>query len=226
MQKHLSVLAVIVTALAFPSIAFAQIEKGKFVAGGEVGYNKRFYPSTETTTQSGFYRDKSDYRIFSSSINLGYMISDRFEIGLFFNYLDNRRTSNSENSFSSQKSKSETKRFGIGPSIRYYQPIIDKLYFFGQLQSGVYTNKDESSSSHYYAGDSSFYWSESKQKYTSLSTNLSPGLSYLPLKWLSFEVLLGGIGWSQIIQSGESPSIDFDFNLNLRSLYIGTRLFF
>ena len=222
MQKHLSVLAVIVTALALPFIAFAQIEKGKFVVGGEIHYDKRFYPTSEYTSNSTSFKEESKSRSFSSLINVGYMISGRFEVGFFLNYADYLNSSESFNSQSNRKYKHTNKSLGIGPSIRYYQPILERLYFFGQLQSGIYKNEYQSSSSDYYKEEDTLYWSKNTRKYSSISANLSPGINYMPLKWLSFEALLGGIGWSQ----NESGNTDFNFNLNLRSLYIGTRLFF
>lgn len=49
---------------------------------------------------------------------------------------------------------------------------------------------------------------------------------YMPIKWLSIEVLFGRIAWSQNSQGGQSATSDFEFNLNLRNLNIGTRLYF
>lgn len=146
MQKQLSVLAVIVIAMSLSSVSFAQIEKGKFVVGGEIGYFKKFYPSSESSNSTGSVNKySSSYRNFDTGINLGYMISERMEVGLYFNYNDYSNSSRSEDWRSVGSNRSMTQTLGFGPSFRYYQPIVEKIYIFGQLQSGFSKVKNEQS---------------------------------------------------------------------------------
>ncbi|HYG36989.1 MAG TPA: hypothetical protein VD908_00155 [Cytophagales bacterium] len=227
MQKQLSVLAVIVIAMSLSSVSHAQIEKGKFVAGGEISYYKKFYPSSESSSSTGsFNKYSSSYRNFDTGINLGYMISERMEVGLYFNYQDHSSSSRSEDWHSFGNNKSISKTLGFGPSFRYYQPIVEKVYFFGQLQSGFNNVKNEYRNSNIYKDSTDTYTSKSTRTYTTISTSLTPGVMYMPIKWLSIEVLFGRMAWSQNSQGGESATSDFGFNLDLRDLYIGTRLYF
>lgn len=227
MQKQFSVLAVIVIAMSLSSVSYAQIEQGKFVVGGEISYYKKFYPSTESTSGIGLVNKySSNHRSFGTGINVGYMISERMEVGLYFNYSDYSNSSIHQDPHSIRNTNSINKTFGFGPSFRYYQPIVEKVYIFGQLQSGFSKVKNEHTNNNISKDSTENYNFKSVQNYTAISTSLTPGVMYMPIKWLSIEVLFGRIAWNQISQKGEGADSDFEFNLSLRNLYIGTRLFF
>jgi hypothetical protein len=226
MKKHLSAFAVTVILLSLPFISSAQIEQGKIVVGGSIQYNKRFYPTSEFYSSSGyFYKNSSKSSNFSSEVNFGYMISDRFELGFYLGYSKSLSSNESITNTSIDKNKSTSGSFAFGPSFRYYHSVLaDKLYLFGQFQSGFTSINGSSKSNHYYTETDTLEFSESKQKNTALYSSISPGINYSPTKWLSIELIFGRIGWNYNLNN--SNDSEFDIGLTLRNLGLGSRFFF
>jgi hypothetical protein len=225
MQKQLSVLAVIVIAMSFSTISYAQLEKGKFLIGGDINYYKKLNPSYESRNNSGYFHNhRTNWRNFSTSLNFGYLLSERFELGIYFGYGDYLSSSKNEGNSYVDKSKSLSKNLGTGPYIRYYVPVIDKFYFFGEFQSGINIIKNESTASNYNFETGSYSSSENSSNANSISTSIRPGICYFPLNWLFIEAKLGGVNWNQI--TGEAASAELGFNLGFNNLLIGTKLFF
>jgi hypothetical protein len=151
------------------------------------------------------------------------MISKQFEVGLYSTYGDYISTATYESSSTFDESKSVNHSYGIGPYLRFYQPVIDKFYLFGNLEGLIQSNVGDTKNKNFDKNTEQVNSNSSKLDYSAISSYFKPGFIYMPINWFSIEMTVGSIGWSQ---SQASNHMDFDFNLNLKNLSLGSRFYF
>jgi outer membrane protein len=117
-------------ALALSLPAFCQIPKGTSIIGGSVAVN---HSKTETETQE----TKSTQ--FDLSPSYGYFIISNLAIGASLDF----STASSSYNWGSGPRKSKSNSYGVGPFVRYYLPINEKLYGVGSVSYSREWSKDE-----------------------------------------------------------------------------------
>ncbi len=101
-------------------VACAQTEKGNFLIGGSLSLSRssQTISSTDITSTS-----------FNINPSVSYFVMDRFATGLMTSYSYGRSTSESVGGTAKTTSSSE----GVGPTVRYYFPLGDKVWMFPEV---------------------------------------------------------------------------------------------
>jgi len=157
--------------LFMSSIAFAQVEKGKwFIAGYsnlglDIGKNKT--KSGSTTTENYKYSN------FNITPEVGYFVMDKLVAGLYIDfYRDAQKYDDGDKDF--------TTNFILGPFVRYYIMEYKGLwpYVEGRVGFGTenYTNN---------------YNSDWESKYSYFTTKLGAGATYFVTKHVGFDLFMG-----------------------------------
>lgn len=99
------------------SAVSAQPTKGSFMVSGSISYK------SVNEDKNADYPDRS--RSFSITPNVSYFISKRWAGGLYLPYRREKRTLNDGSGYYYE---GRSNYHAIGPAIRYYQPLDEKLY--------------------------------------------------------------------------------------------------
>ncbi|AMM50966.1 hypothetical protein TH61_06925 [Rufibacter sp. DG15C] len=206
MKKILSLL--IFTFLFSPLFCYSQGFKGSVLVGGMVNYT-----SQPAENQQGL--DKLENKYFTVQPTVGYFLHDRWAVGPLVSivqtstdYPSPAPPSNSPPQFYARNLKSTT--WELGAFTRYYFPITQNFFLFGQLNAVYSTTNIEMEVPGFYSAaqlDNSFY-----------SSSVSPNLTYLPLPWLGLEMSLGEMRYQQ---AKDHEGKNFTVNLNPSALKIG-----
>ncbi len=168
MKKNLSLIMLL---LFLSSIAFAQVEKGKwFVAGYsnfglDIGTSK--YKSGGTTTENYKYSD------FYFSPEAGYFVIDKLAAGLFLEF--DRYTEKYDDG-----DKDFDTKIIIGPFVRYYILEYKKLWPYVEGRVGFGSEK--------YTNN---YDSDYKPKWSYFTTKLGAGATYFVANHVGIDLFMG-----------------------------------
>ncbi len=191
-MKKMIVMAAL--ALFGTQFAKAQVQKGNFLVGGTLGVNS-------TTEKVDGSDNKETSTTFTISPKAGYALSDKWMVGVFVG-----------SSFGTNKDKvgevtTKSKHTMIAPGIfvRNYCQIADsKVFFMSEANVSYGFGNDK-------AGDVKTY------KYSTISANVVPGISYLVGKRLMLEGQFGGLGYRNETKTTEATDAklktsEFAFN--------------
>ncbi|MCX2451974.1 outer membrane beta-barrel protein [Pedobacter sp. PLR] len=155
MKKKIIMMAAL---CAVGTAATAQLEKGRLMIGGNVGYFR-------SNQESQFYNHK--LKSLSISPTAGYFIKDNLAIGTSLRYYSNKI--NASNYIQKQSS------YALIPFIRYYLNISSEFSFFAEfaLAAGIGNSEEFALHEPYYRKES---------KYKEYGAALAPGLAFLPAK--------------------------------------------
>jgi outer membrane autotransporter protein len=200
MKKALSMICLVV--LSIP--AFSQISKGTSTIGGSFSLSrtKTEYPNNSEYTSNSF----------SLQPSYGYFFLDNFCVGAVLNFSNSNSTSNPNNT--SVDSKSTSRSFGLGPFVRYYIPISDKFYAFGQLS--YVRNWDK-----YEDWNTNLPNNKSINKFVSYDLGLAAGISYFLNPHVALDLALG---YTHTKDSDRDPSAE-NYKANRIGLDAGIRVF-
>lgn len=126
-----------------------------------------------------------------------------------------------------QKRESKSNSFSIGPFVRYYTPVVNKLDLFFELNA-LYGYGDKKSK---YTENEILQY-ETQGNTTAFSTNLLPGLNYKVSDWLYFDATFGRLTYSNSQYKpdevseydSEDKGSDFRFYFNSFSFGLSARL--
>lgn len=113
-----------VFAMALAAPAFAQLEEGQITVGGSIGVNA---VNSFAKEDSKILSTQEKTREFSIAPEVGYMLTDSWQIGLGLSYA---MTQDYENDW-------KTNTIGVGVFGRKFMPISDKLSFAVVGQAGI-----------------------------------------------------------------------------------------
>ncbi len=169
-------------ALLFVStFAFAQIEKGTFLVSGNFSISKNNLAS------ASIGNSPADVTQLQFTPYFGFMVSPRIAVGVLSTYSRYEQKYESGNVFNPQKTVLNT--YSAGPFMRYYHPITERFFFFGQAD--VTFNKSEAT---YTLNDPSL--DPIKATLSGTSVAIRPGISYFISKRWAIEVLLGSVAYN------------------------------
>jgi len=147
--------------------ANAQTEKGKFILGGNVGFN--------STKVSG--APKSDVS-FSIVPQVGYFVGNNFAIGTGVGYTYDKQVSDNN----------LNQAFQVSPFGRYYVNLSDQFKFFGQLSVPMAFGNNK-------VVDAQGETGAKVGSTTSIGVNVAPGFAFFPTKRIGIEVSVNGLGY-------------------------------
>ena len=151
-----------VTALTFASQA--QTEKGKFLVGGQVGFETSKVKDTDKKTNS-----------FSINPTVGYFISDNWAVGTAVGYNWSKNEADKNNN-------TKTDAFNVAPFARNYIGN-GQFRFFSQLSVPMQFGKTTVDK----AG------TETETKFQNIGVELAPGFAFFPSSRVGIELKVRGL---------------------------------
>jgi hypothetical protein len=205
-------LIVVVVLLCSAISSFAQIEKGRSYLSGQIGGG-----STMTTYDDAAATGQKKHHAYNVTISYGYLLSDKWAVGLSLNTNGNNITYN--NAAGSTKAGG----YYISPYARRYFSIGDKFYI--HVDGGV---KFERST---YKYNLSSVPTLTKDDTKATSVFISPGLSYFIANRFALTANLGSLSYvsskqtgSTALDSGTQNTIGASFGLT--TIILGASIFF
>lgn len=199
--------------------SMGQVQAGSIFV---TGFGSIYSESGETSiTTGGTTLTSEDDKLSGGSFGLGggYFLSDNLAVGVGFSVMGSKLTP-------SDTSDPEVKTSGYGVSLfgRYYVPMSDNFYFFGQVGFGMM-----GSSSKMTQGGT-----EVDGPKTGITTfGISPGFTFFPTENIGFDMTFGNLGWmgtKTTFESGgttmESKTSGMDISFDLSTISFGIQYFF
>lgn len=216
MKKSPILICVII--ILFTIDSFAQPpQKGKFFIGGLAGF------SINNNESEGIsdYRESNSKRL-DFGIPFGYFVSNSFLIGLISGYEQHNSSSKNSYSQSYREDESNSNQFTIGPFVRSYFKISEKVNFFLDLNAIVGFGKQSSSYFSMPSYNHDTYSNSTEGKLLSFSTGIYPGVSIQLSKWLFLDASVGRLAYdyhkytpdTKSDQDEESINDSFAFSIN------------
>jgi len=195
-MKKLFLTLTAVTALTFASQA--QTEQGKFLIGGQVG----FQTSKQKDTDSKF-------NSFSINPTAGYFVSDNWAVGAGIGYSWSNRDNGMEEEF-------KTNWFNVSPFVRNYIGE-GQLKFFSQLSVPMAWGKQ---SVERLAGTT-------ETKFERYGVELAPGFAYFPVSNVGIELKVRGLYFeSQKDKTNDVTNNTFGLDVNSLAPTLGVQFYF
>ncbi|MBE5318532.1 outer membrane beta-barrel protein [Pedobacter sp. MR2016-19] len=216
MKKQLLTL---VAVCAITMGANAQTEKGDNLIGGSLSISS-------SKTESANYEKRNFYGINPS---YAHFFSKNLAIGLIAGASYSKNLNNNYDSYYNITTTrtSKQKSFSVGPVVRYYIDIIDKLKAFGQFSGTIgFVKTDET-----YSGPYNYNLTPNT-KFTQYNASLRPGFAFFPTKKLGIELGFSLLSYNKIDDDGQSPSNTwykaeaFDFGFNTFNPFLGFNFHF
>lgn len=215
--------------------AQAQTEAGKLLVSGQVNYYNSEGESTSANPSGSVANVQQDSKQFSFNFapQVGFFVADNLALGIRGSVGSGKtiETRNDNGSPSTYHRNDRTKGVTIGPFVRYYKMLGEKIAFYGQLAGG-YQRQTQNNSS-YYSGISNEEYYSSEAKSTGSFATLSPGFIFFPTPKLGLELTVGGLSYTtseseSTFQSNQSyqtnyegSSSSFGANFGLQYLAVG-----
>lgn len=199
--------------------SMGQVQAGSIFVTGFGSYNSE---SGETSVTSGGTTVTSEHDKFSGGtfgLGGGYFLSDNIAVGIGFSVMGSKLTP-------VDTADPEVKMSGYGVSVfaRYYVPVSDNFYFFGQLgysMAGLSSTSTQGGT-------------ETEGPKTTINAiGISPGFTFFPTENIGFDMTVGNLGWTgskTTSESGgttmESKTSEMDVSFDLSTVTFGIQYFF
>lgn len=197
---------------------FAQLQKGNKVLGGTLNYATS---NATPTDLIGLPAQTNKSNSFNISPLIGVFVTDRTVVGF---KLDSYSYS-SESTITGQEFRNEFNRFGFGPFVRRYFPVKEWVAFYGQADLGYSFGKTKQTYS-------SFPNQNSERSMRTLNLSASLGIAFFPTNWMSIDLSLNPLSFSNTVDKNvvgsSSPDQNinsFNFNINSQSFFVGANFF-
>jgi hypothetical protein len=212
-------LLMMVAVCAIAMAANAQTEKGDNLIGGSLSIS-----SSETKSpnyeKTNFYGINPSYaHFFSKNLAIGLTAG----AGYSKNFNNNFDSNNNLTYTRTSKQKS----FSVGPMVRYYIDIVDKLKAFGQISGTIGFVKTNET----YEGPYNYNLTPNT-KFTQYNASIRPGLAFFPTKKLGVELGFSLLSYNKTDYDGQSPTNTwyeaeaFNFGFNTFNPFLGFNFHF
>jgi hypothetical protein len=193
---------------------FAQTSKGTMVISGAINISSENYESQRTNTLKSV-GNRTSFRI---APGFGKFYRDGLEVGISTGFYFGKSTSE----YMDSESTSREYSFDIGPYVRKFYPIADKLSFTADAGLGIGLGKSED--------DYPDAVGSKNNNIFTYSAGASPGLTYFATEKLGFSLNVGRVFFNRSVTSNsdsESKYIKTDMgaSISLSNSYIGLRYF-
>jgi hypothetical protein len=176
---------------------------------------------------------------------INYMLSENWSIGVFAAFGQNitkstSTTVNTGTGYYTIHRDSELKEttWYVGPQVRYFYPVTDKLFFFGEAQAGYQDISVEGDDTGYMwvgtggqPGSNVVSENRVKSNATSLQAYISPGLVYFLKPKFGLELKMNMLQYNYGLEDsrlpgGESESRNFGADFSLANSSLGASFYF
>jgi hypothetical protein len=216
MKKQLLTL---VAVCAIAMAANAQTEKGNNLIGGSLSISSSKTESSNFEKRNSYSINPSYAHFFSRNLAIGLIAGASYSKNFNSNFDSNT------NITSTRTSKQKT--FSVGPIVRYYVDIVDKLKAFGQFSGTIGFAKTNETGSIPYN-----YSIMPNAKFTQYNASLRPGLVFFPTKKFGIELGFSLLSYNKIDYDGQLPpntwyeAEAFEFGLNTFDPFLGFNFHF
>ena len=204
MRKLITIVAVVT---AFSLSSSAQIEQGRIMLGGSLGFSS----STSETDAGGTTADGPESSGFEIMPYGGYFITDNIAVGLGVGY--------SSSTTDDQTTETEMSAFNVEPFARYYMNMGDRFYMFAHLGIPFESGTSETTTGGVTADG---------PETTSFGVGITPGLSYFVSDNVVIEAAFGFLGYTSDVSeldaggvTTETTSSSFGLDLDSSTLLFG-----
>lgn len=209
--------------------AQAQTAAGTFLLGGNAGFNTGTTTMTPVAPQTpARTNEEQNWWV---SPNAGYFVTDRLALGLMASRGRMKQTGdNFVNGGVYQTSQTRT-TLELGPFVRYYLMVGEKMGFFGQVAGGYTRMQDEFTAPIAYTYSS---WQTGKGGFA----RFTPGFVFFPTTKLGLELTMGNLmylsqNWhyrTSVPQPNNTDyrvkSRNFGANVGISALQVGAHFYF
>ncbi|WP_170866177.1 outer membrane beta-barrel protein [Pontibacter flavimaris] len=205
------------------SAAFAQTSQGTIVVSGSLNYQNNTFKSDAVTHKTG-------NRSFTIAPSVGYMLRDGLEAGMSVGYtssIDETKVHSVLPDGSLQlysTSETSNRSFAIGPYLKKYFSISEKIAFTGQAYVNYVSAEYES-----YSENTSGSSGSSDNESTGFSAGVKPGITFFPTEKIGLSASFGNLGYTrntsksklEYVNDYKSTSSNFGLNLDGSTLSFG-----
>ncbi len=202
------------------NFAFAQLSKGNLLVTGAFSVGS----TSEENTVAGKTTDGPSTSNFSIIPNVSYFLSDRFAVGLELGYSRLSSEVVDVTSSGTITTKTVTGGLGLSPFVRYYIPLGQKFYFYGQGGFGFTSGKIENTITTF----SSFFNRTTEVKTESdlsaFNVGFRPGVTYFFTDRFALDASFGLLNFSNSttkLGNSETKNSELNFNIIPSSLTFG-----
>lgn len=201
--------------------SMGQVQTGSiFVTGFGSFYSDGGETTTSITGNPPTTTEHDKYSGGSFGIGGGYFLSDNIAVGAGVSMYGTKMTP-----VDTADPERKTNGFSFGVFARYYVPMSDNFYFFGQLSYSLMTG----SSSMTQGGTET-----EGPKMMGHMIGIQPGFTFFPTSRIGLDLTFGNIGWSGTTTKTdlgggntiESKTSGLDVNFDLTSVTFGVQYFF
>lgn len=203
------------------NFAFAQLSKGNLLVTGAFSVGS----TSQENTIAGKTTDGPSTSTFSIIPNVSYFLSDRFAVGLELGY--SRLSSEVVDVTSSRTTttKEVTSGLGLSPFVRYYIPLGQKFYFYGQGGFGFTSGKVENT----ITTVTTFLGTQTTETKTesdlsAFNVGFRPGVTYFFTDRFALDASFGLLNFSNLTEklgNNETKNSEINFNIIPSSLTFG-----
>jgi long-subunit fatty acid transport protein len=207
-------LLLLVALLLSGSFAFAQLSKGNVLVTGAFSISS----STEESTINNRTSDGPTLTSFSFVPNVSYFITNRFSVGLELGLNSIALEEIEVNGNTTITTKDVTTSFGIGPFVRYYVPLGQNFYFYGQGGFGITAGNIESTRTSVTTFGNSTVTNEVKTQsdLTAVNVRFRPGITYFLNNRFALDASFGLLNIEgSTVKTGNDEFKQSQFNFNL-----------
>ncbi len=234
MKKIILIAAVL---FSTASVVNAQVAKGNIMLGGSLGFNSgkttrtATNPSVVTITNPETKTSNWDF-----SPQVGYFFTDRLAAGISLSAggLKTTQTVFDPNPSPGTTFTTESKEsyFGAGVFARYYAPVNESFYFWGQLNVGFASGKGEITGPDPLNPSANITTQD--YEVSGMNVGIMPGFSFFPSTRYSLDFSIGNLGIMNTkvtnLPGGTGETVvkssDFGLNIDMTTLRIGTNIYF
>jgi len=218
MKKSLLLVAMLLSG----SFAFAQLSKGNVLVTGafSISGNANEQKINGTTT------DGPTTTSFSFIPNVSYFITNNFSVGLELGLISNTNKEIDVNGNTTVTNKDVTTSVGIAPFVRYYVPLGQNFYFYGQGGFGINSGNTENTRTSVTTVGNNTITNEVKSQsdVAAFNVRFRPGITYFLNNRFAIDASIGLLGLESSttkIGDNEYKQTQFDFNIIPNSLNFG-----
>ncbi|HCS21638.1 MAG TPA: hypothetical protein DIW47_13955 [Bacteroidetes bacterium] len=200
--------------------SMGQVQAGSiFVTGFGSFFSESGETSVTSTGNPTVTTEHDKYSGGTFGVGGGYFLSDNIAVGVGFSVMGDKVTP-----VDTSDPEVKTSGYGVNVFARYYVPMSDNFYFFGQLGVG-------------FGGASSKMTQGGTEtdgpKIGMTTVGISPGFTFFPTENIGFDMTVGNLGWMSTKTTSEaggttieSTSSGIDVSFDLSTVTFGIQYFF
>jgi outer membrane protein len=204
------------------NFAFAQLSKGNLLVTGAFSVGS----TSQENTINSKTTDGPSTSNFSIIPNVSYFINDRLSVGVELGYSSlSAELVDVRSSSTTVTTKDVTSGLGLSPFVRYYFPLGQKFYFYGQGGFGITSGKINNTTTTV----TTFFGTQttevkSESDLSAFNVGFRPGITYFFTDRFALDASFGLLNYSNTtvkLDKDETKNSELNFNIIPNSLNFG-----